>query len=470
MDCGQMNICICLGPDWADKVLVQSHAIFRTQSRRVKLYLVSEQLTDADIQPFKELAKQFNHSVEYVDLERFFKKKFHGNKQHTARFTKYTLYRLAVPFVINETRILYLDADTLVQKDLSSLYDMDLGGNFIAGAVDTGIAPSYMRKYGMNPTNPYINAGVILMDLAKIRTVRIGEKWVSLARTRRYPCNDQDIINVSLGGKIKIIPPVYNCSLSTKTDVPIPDIVIMHYAGVKDPWVANLPNAHLWDSAEELYHAHRIASTPVSNDIINRVICYGWFGRSPKPPKIQSCIDSWKICGYEVIELNEDTCDVNETEFTKLAYSTKKYAYVADYFRMKAMYERGCITLDADVQLLKPLDAFLKHRFFSGQEINDKILITAVMGAEKGHPIVRMILEYYQIMEFNPARPAPNTGFITEILKLFVKERTNRGIVLHGGGFLYPQSYFCNFDHKKMRVIHSKDSHAVHHFQGSWKK
>jgi lipopolysaccharide biosynthesis glycosyltransferase len=459
----RMNVCICFSPDWREYVLVQMFALFTNNPCKIKVYLISDGLEPIDLSYFESLCRNFGNECEYFDLNDFFTRKI-GNKNVHPRFTKYTLFRLSIPFLIGDDRVLYLDADTLVVGDIREMYFRDMD-KLIYGAVDTGINKNHRLRVGIKQDSTYVNGGVLLFDLKKVRDGRYGERWLELAKIRRFPIVDQDIVNLTLQGKIGEIGPEYNCSLSTS--LVVDDVKIHHFAGPKQPWIEKLPNYHVWKEWENLYEVSDKRACPEFKELIPRVIYYGWFGGKPKPQNVLDCIDSWSVTGYEIVELNESNCDVRETQFTSDAYDQGKFAYVADYFRMKAMYEHGGITLDGDVRLVRTLDRFLAHRFFSGQEINEKVLITATMGSEKGHPLVKLILDYYNAKTF---APVPNTQFITELFKLFIQKRVNGKIILENDVHLYPQSYFCSFDHKKLRVIENQGAFAYHLFNGSWKK
>lgn len=201
--------------------------------------------------------------------------------------------------------------------------------------------------------------------------------------------------------------------------------------------------------------------------MIPKTIAYGWFGGNLKPDRVKKCIDSWyKHCpDYQIIELNEEICPIEVTQWTQSAFSQKKWAFVADYFRMWYMYHHGGITLDADVELIAPLDKFLEHQFFSGQEINDKVLITATMGSVPKHPFVEMVLAYYKLVKFNPE---PNTKFLTNLIKSFPMAKEQKTIYFPSG-VLYPQHIFCPFNHRTRQIVTSPDTVAIHHFLGSWK-
>lgn len=203
--------------------------------------------------------------------------------------------------------------------------------------------------------------------------------------------------------------------------------------------------------------------------MIPKVIAYGWFGKKQKPESVLSCINSWKkYCpDYEIVELNENLLGGDSPLWVKQAYEQRMWAYVADYYRMKFMYEYGGITLDADVEIIKPLDKFLDHQFFSGQEINNQILITATMGSRPYHPFIGMILQYYRLMPFNPV---PNTKFITGLIKVCNPKKEPNGSVTIPGVQLYPQEYFCPYNHRLRRATPTENTHTIHHFHGSWKE
>ena len=93
--------------------------------------------------------------------------------------------------------------------------------------------------------------------------------------------------------------------------------------------------------------------------MIPKIIHYCWFGKKTKPEKIEELILSWKkiLPDYQIIEWNENNCDISiSPEYVKTAYELKKWAFVSDYFRLKALYEFGGIYLDTDVEIIKKFD------------------------------------------------------------------------------------------------------------------
>ena len=117
---------------------------------------------------------------------------------------------------------------------------------------------------------------------------------------------------------------------------------------------------------------------------IPKVILYCWFGRGEKPELAKKCIESWKkYCpDYEFKEWNEDNFDIHSNKYVEQAYNARKFAFVTDYVRLYALYYEGGVYMDTDVEVLKPIDEFLKHKAFSSFE-NNNTIPTGLMASEK---------------------------------------------------------------------------------------
>lgn len=235
--------------------------------------------------------------------------------------------------------------------------------------------------------------------------------------------------------------------------------------------------------------------------MIPKLIHYCWFGRGPMPKVVLWCIDSWKKkCPDYTIKLwNEDNFDVNSVPFTKQAYDAKKWAFVADYVRIYALYHEGGICIDADEYVLKSFDDLLDnrlvscHEYYPGifepyfKELNPadwlpygdekwinraglSLCANPLMG-ERHHPFFKDCLDYYNSIDFNydansePYKLQIVGNLITKIAINYgycynIKIQTLKdGIVVLG-----PETFILNslfYDRKKSYVIHMA--------LGSWK-
>lgn len=206
--------------------------------------------------------------------------------------------------------------------------------------------------------------------------------------------------------------------------------------------------------------------------MIPKRIHYCWFGRGEKPKLAEKCIESWKkYCpDYEIIEWNEDNFDINCCTYVKEAYEQRKYAFVTDYVRLFAMYTHGGIYMDTDVEVVRSLDEFLDNHAFSGFE-SEIYIPTGIMASEKGFPLFKYLLSYYDknhfVNEDGSLNTTTNVCTITEML-------TPRGFVPNGkfqivdGFALYPRDYFCPLEDSTGKMYKSKNTATIHWFNKSW--
>ena len=196
--------------------------------------------------------------------------------------------------------------------------------------------------------------------------------------------------------------------------------------------------------------------------MIPKKIHFIWVGGKEKPKDIQKCMKTWKkhLKDYEIIEWNESNFDIESHPFAKAAYEAKKWAYVSDYIRAYVIYNEGGIYLDTDVLILDNFDKFLNNRAFVGFEHPD-FPFTAVFGAEKNHPLVKDMLDYYDKLdkfEFNFQNN--NTISVSDILvNDYGCIKNNEFQVLREDIAVYPDYILCN---------PSSESVSIHVFNGSW--
>ncbi len=449
-----LTVAICYSPSWAEYVRVEVCALAHTNPG-CTVYLLSDANGRLDLP-----------GCVFVDVDDLFRQRVPTDRSVSSRFTKYAHYRLLLPEIVQESRVLYIDADAIVDGDLSPLWNIDLGDCVLAGVQDVGMTPSQLAAVGMRPGDTYVNAGVTLLDLGAIRRDGIYERWLQEINTNAYSCGDQDVINLTCRGRIKRMGNEWNSSLSTGFAV-CPRIV--HFAGppMQKPWVPGTTpkNAEVWHRWATL---NEQTGNVAGTERIPRIIHTSWFGGAEMPDLAKACMDTWReqLPGYRIQVWDESNMDplAHGPAFVRDAYRARKWAFVTDWMRLRALYWEGGIYLDTDVQVLRRLDRFLTHRAFTGHEA-DRWMLSATMGAEPLHPWVKMLLDHYGTAAFSET---PNTQVVTRLSEGWVERKRDGYAYLRGGVVVYPTDFFTPFDHQALKPTPTDRTHTIHHFAGSW--
>ena len=150
-------------------------------------------------------------------------KYFHKNGPNMKTPYSYmALMRAALAFVFpNLDRILSLDVDTIVDKDISDLWDLDLDEYYFAAVHET-----HRTRNGL----VYCNAGVTMFNLDKLRNEGKAYEMVYVLNRSYYRWVDQDVMNYLCQGRILMLPSDYN---DNDWVVRPNTCKIKHYAGIK---------------------------------------------------------------------------------------------------------------------------------------------------------------------------------------------------------------------------------------------
>lgn len=186
------------------------------------------------------------------------------------RFLQYKvgMHKIFLPGILRDLdKVIYMDGDTLVLKDLRTLFDIDVEEVYAAVAKD-GIYyrfPKEMAELGLDKRGFYFNSGVMLYNLALQRQDNITQQLVDYIKTHEDFYGDQDVLNVVFGDKLKLMTYRNNCIstffeaddldfLSKYFGEPLPkdtfyiyeNATVIHYAGDK-PWQSDYKPLYLKD-------------------------------------------------------------------------------------------------------------------------------------------------------------------------------------------------------------------------------
>ena len=242
---GRINICIASDNNYAQPscVLISSVLCNAKDTDDIEIYMLCDNVTNENKEKIKEITgKRNNCKIYFINPDNNNFTQYLTLKTHNYLSIS-SYYRLNIHNILSKydvEKIIYLDSDMVVNTSLEELYNTDLDGNFIGGVVD--ISPIRMNKKTKLPLlNKYINSGMLLIDVKKWRDNHIEQLFYKYIQEKKEEifCGDQQIINVVLNGKIKILDPKWNVQTSNfmnrSSYIKRPNII--HYIGCSKPWI-----------------------------------------------------------------------------------------------------------------------------------------------------------------------------------------------------------------------------------------
>jgi lipopolysaccharide biosynthesis glycosyltransferase len=130
-----------------------------------------------------------------------------------------TYCRILLPHLLDVSRLIYLDCDVLVFRDLAQLFDLELApGKVLAAARDSETlsladdSPSIADALNLPREGAYFNCGVMLMNLDELRRQNFFQRSVEFLNnwSGKYRFWDQSAINFLLHGQIDELPEYWN--------------------------------------------------------------------------------------------------------------------------------------------------------------------------------------------------------------------------------------------------------------------
>ena len=209
-----INILLCGNKRVFDGALTQLISMTNRTKEPLHVFLMTMNLervredfvsiTDEQVDFLNQVLRGKNpeNVVEKLDVTDLYEQEFHECVNETAYCTPYTLLRLLADLIPEiPDKLLYLDIDIMIANDINKLWGIDVTDYEYAAVKE---------KYGCWLIRPdYFNAGMLLMNMAKIRETGLLAKARELIRTKKLLFADQSAIFKSTTRK-KLLPRIYN--------------------------------------------------------------------------------------------------------------------------------------------------------------------------------------------------------------------------------------------------------------------
>lgn len=264
-----MNIAFCINNKYVEQLLVVLTSLaVNNKKTALNIYIFSSDITIESQIRLNKLSSCFkNMKLNFIKFDKNPTKHLSSNIDY---ISNETYYRYLIADLLPDTdKILYMDADIIVNGDISKLYDTDISGYLLCGARDLYIRDiDYSNEIGIARADLYVNAGILLMNLAEFRKHKIGKNLIQQTEklSKKIKFNDQDILNIVCNGKILETDSIYNFASANIYDEKnkINLAKIIHYTGADKPWLVD--SAHkmkkLWQKyykkTEKIMTKHKI--------------------------------------------------------------------------------------------------------------------------------------------------------------------------------------------------------------------
>ena len=208
-----INIAYMVDNNYVPYMITSMHSAIKNKNKEsvYNFYIIAENFSSENIEKIKKI-KENNVNIEIIPA-----RQKTLDYSHLGRFAsfKIAMQKIFIPdYLENIDKVLYLDADTLIQKDLNKIYSTNMGGAYI-GATKDGLMyqfPEHITEIGLDWRKFYFNSGVMLLNLKDMRKDAIIEKSITYFNTHYEVFGDQDILNVVVNDKVIPISYRYNCN------------------------------------------------------------------------------------------------------------------------------------------------------------------------------------------------------------------------------------------------------------------
>jgi mannosyltransferase OCH1-like enzyme len=208
--------------------------------------------------------------------------------------------------------------------------------------------------------------------------------------------------------------------------------------------------------------------------MIPKIIYYVWIGPDELPTEYQKFIKHWKkiMPDYEIIKVDDDNILMNPLLWE--ARSKSLYSAMSNYFRVVRLYMTGGFYLDVDFEVIRSFDDLRKEKIILGIQAtkdNENLMVNnGMMASVAGHPYLRWCIDYLNAMGYLKVLES-SVYMVTNLAKHLGWNEKNETQILGdlkilNSKYFYPYYFTEEFNESCI----TKETHAIHHWSGSWLK
>ena len=252
-------------------VCLKSLAVHVACDERYRIIVMCDNVKNITMIQLRNVIKDYeNIDIEFVDIRKKmyeYSESFgqtvtdrQENRLYSGKFTLTIYFRLFIAELFPElNKAVYIDSDTVINDDIAKLYSVDMGDAMFGAVRDTfagknTILAHYIENVVGIERNEYVNSGVLLMNLDKIRQAHLADRFLKLMAEYHFDsvAPDQDYINAMCAKEIYFLDKEWNV-MPNKGGEYIARPKLIHYNLFDKPWhYSEIPyEEYFWQYAAE---------------------------------------------------------------------------------------------------------------------------------------------------------------------------------------------------------------------------
>lgn len=214
-----------------------------------RFHILDGGITDKNKSNIEKLKKIQDFAIQYYKINENYFSSLPLNRKNISVATYYRLELINI-LSKNIKKVIYLDCDIIVDGDISEFWETDISDVY-SGVIEDESSVRNTLKLGLKN---YFNAGVLLLNLEKLRENNFQSKWIDYYNKNReiIDLQDQDILNGVFNNNVKWLPLKWNANSTIFTKVEYKHYytskeaisakknrIIIHFTERFKPWSSN---------------------------------------------------------------------------------------------------------------------------------------------------------------------------------------------------------------------------------------
>lgn len=210
----RMHVIYASDDNFAEMLGVSIVSLFENNknSKDIQVYIINSKISTKNIKRLEDVCIKYQRNTP-IWLETKNIEKVLGIQVLTDRGSHSQYARLFISSLLPENieRVLYLDCDTIINKPLEGLWNLDLNGKTIAVLKDA-FSRQYRKNIGLQPDDIMFNSGVMLIDLNRWKEKHTEERLMNFIENHhgKIQQGDQGALNAVLYDDVECFEPCYN--------------------------------------------------------------------------------------------------------------------------------------------------------------------------------------------------------------------------------------------------------------------